>query len=211
MKRLKIGYRLGVWLALLLLLAACTATTANEPAVESTAVLPEETAPALTSVTSTPTASPAATALATSDSSTDNANNANNSNDPAPGKEEADLEVGDAVLVFQRTGGLMGIRSNDQTWHFYADGRVTVSDGRSWETDPEAVNALVDNILGLGFADFAASYMPEDTCCDRFTYTLIVQDGEKVYKATTMDDANAPTELFQAIDLINEFILSLPT
>jgi len=208
MKRLKIGYMLGVWLGLLLL-AACTAAGADEPAAESTAVLPEETVPALVSVTPAP--EPTATAVSAPATKESGVNDAVNSNDAAPIEAPADIEVGDAVLVYQRTGGLMGIRSNDQTWHFYADGRVTVSDGRSWETDPEAVSALVDNILGLGFADFSASYMPEDTCCDRFTYTLIIQDGEKVYKTTTMDDANAPAELFQAIDLINEFILSLPT
>jgi len=191
-----------VGLFLVATLAGCTAVPAATPGEENSASLPKQTAvPALSPVTPTAKATPAATK--------DTAGSADSQDQTSQSKPE--LAMGDAVLVFQRTGGLMGIGSNDQTWYFYADGRVTVSDGRSWQVKPAEITTLVDDLLALGFAGMGPDYLPADTCCDRFTYTIAIRDGEAIYQTTTMDGADAPPELFQAIDRINQFILTLPT
>ena len=123
----------------------------------------------------------------------------------------SDTHNSGAVLVYERAGGLMGIGSSIISWTMFADGRVESSDGRSWQVSPENITTLVDSIMALGFADFEASYIPQNTCCDHATHTInIYQDGE-VYKVTVIDSTDAPAELYQAIDLIGEFLIALPT
>ncbi|MCZ7670406.1 MAG: hypothetical protein M5U34_26220 [Chloroflexi bacterium] len=117
----------------------------------------------------------------------------------------------DIVLTYERAGGLKGIGPGVIFWTLYADGTVMDSDCRSWQLPPAEITALVDSIMALGFADFEASYIPEDTCCDRATHTItIYQDGE-VYQVSVLDAADAPDELYQALDLIGEFLMVLPT
>ena len=198
------------WGFIIMALAACTAVSSPTPAEENSASLPKQTAvPALSPVT--PTAVPQPTAVPPPTAVTENVLGSNTTSQDDSSSSHNEVKLGDALLLFERTGGMMGIGSNDQTWHFYGDGRVTVSDGRSWQVDSQQIATLVKDILALGFTDFADSYMPQDTCCDRFTYTLIIKEGDWVYQTTTMDGADGPPELFQAIDLINQFILTLPT
>lgn len=196
-------WQIFFWGIISMALAACTAVSPTPSGEGNGSSLTKQTAvPALARVTSTPIPSPIATmeTVLGNATSQDEASSSHN-----------EVKIGDALLVYERTGGMMGIGSNDQTWHFYGDGRVTVSDGRSWQVDSQKITTLVNDILALGFTDFADSYMPQDTCCDRFTYTLIIKEGDQVYQTTTMDGADGPPELFQAIDLINQFILTLPT
>lgn len=116
-----------------------------------------------------------------------------------------------AVLVYERSGGLKGIGPSEFSWTFYADGRIVGSDGREWQVPPEEIEKLVDDIMNLGFAEFEASYIPEDTCCDRVTHTLTVQDEGQVYTVSVLDGAEAPAELFQAADMANNYLMALPT
>jgi hypothetical protein len=125
------------------------------------------------------------------------------------GKAEANLEG--AVLLYERTGGLKGIGPSEWNWRFYADGRIVGSDGREWQVPPTEVEKLVNDLLALGFADFEASYIPEDTCCDRITHTLTVQQDGQVYQVSVLELAEAPAELFQAVDMVNNYLLALPT
>ncbi|MBX3058101.1 MAG: hypothetical protein KF770_16665 [Anaerolineae bacterium] len=126
----------------------------------------------------------------------------------AEGKAEMALEG--AVLVYERAGGLKSINPTAWSWRFYADGRIVGSDGREWQVPPEEIEKLVDDVLALGFTEFQASYIPEDTCCDRVTHTLTVQDGEQVYTVTVLDGADAPAELFEAVEMVNGYLLALP-
>ncbi len=194
------------WLIIILLcgLAACAPTTAAPAPPTSTT--DATTAPALNPVTATPerilTPDPdIATKTAPSAEQTESeAQNGSTASHPS-----------DIVLTYERAGGLKGIGPGVIFWTLYADGTVMDSDGRSWQLPPAEITALVDSIMALGFADFEASYIPEDTCCDRATHTItIYQDGE-VYQVSVLDAADAPDELYQALDLISEFLMALPT
>jgi hypothetical protein len=126
-------------------------------------------------------------------------------------ESKATAEVAGAVLMYERSGGLKSIRSTEFSWQFYADGRIVGNDGREWQVPPEEIEKLVDDVLALGFAEFDPSYIPEDTCCDRVTHTLTVQKDGQVYKVSVLDAADAPAELFEAVEMVNNYLLALPT
>ncbi|MCA9875046.1 MAG: hypothetical protein KC441_15360, partial [Anaerolineales bacterium] len=145
-------------------LSACTAETS--PNADTANSTPENSAE-LTKETAEPALSPVTRTAQPSPQATQDTASSNSDVQDASTLDRAEVDMGDAVLVFQRTGGLMGVRSNDQIWYFYPDGRVTVSDGRSWQVKPEEIDALMNDIQPAQFATLEASYMPEDTCCDR--------------------------------------------
>lgn len=182
--------RLICLLGLLAILAACGgATNTAEPAA---AIPTPTTGPALRPITPRPDAD-------TADS-------------PAAGRDpEKAPELDGAVLMYERYGGLAGIRPQEYVWRLYADGRITSSDGRSWDVPPAEIADLVDAILALGFADLDASYVPENTCCDRVTHVITLQVGDDVRQVTTLDAATAPAAVDASVQLVNDYLLSLPT
>jgi len=113
-----------------------------------------------------------------------------------------------AVIIFEQSGGIAGIQ---ETWRIYGDGRV-VKEDRHGQTAPaeripaEAVRDAIERIVGGGFLDLADEYLPADRCCDRFTYRLtVVYDGtEKT--VTTMDGAERPPALTEALEVVNQLI-----
>jgi hypothetical protein len=190
---------------ILFTLAACTPTTTPESVLSAT---PTEV-PALNPVTATPeklfAPDPDATKAPVDVDQTegDAANSQGNSN--------ADTYNSEVVLVYERAGGLKGIGPGIVTWTMYADGRVDSSDGRSWQVPSEDITTLADSIMAFGFAEFEESYIPKDTCCDRATHTITIYQDGKVYQVSVLDSADAPAELYQALDLIGKFLIALPT
>lgn len=118
-------------------------------------------------------------------------------------------EVANAVLIYERSGGLKGLGPSVQDWRLYGDGRIEGSDGNSWQVDPESVQNLITSILDSGFADLEASYVPEDTCCDRATHRITVQTDENSYTVETLDAADMPQSLTENLDAINLFLMNL--
>lgn len=82
------------------------------------------------------------------------------------------------ILRYQRVGGMGGF---DETWTIESSGRVTHT-GRGSGTDrqltPDQMTQLIAALRAAKQADLKDSYIPENTCCDRFTHTLtITLDG----------------------------------
>ena len=121
--------------------------------------------------------------------------------------EKSELNM--AVITYERTGGLMGIRSNEFAWRFYADGRVESAEGATWQVLPETVTQLAATILATGFDEFEASYMPKDTCCDRVTHVITLHVNGAIYRVTTLDGADMPDALADTIDLLNTTLIEL--
>lgn len=206
---------IGYFGIIILLLTACAPTTVSPTTMPPTTVSLNATdAPALKPVTPNPTQERVFTndtedAIITKDLPTGSEAESDERQDNA--RSHADIVMGEAVFIYERAGGLKGIGPSIITWTMYSDGRVISSDGRSWQLPPNNITALVDSIMALGFADFEASYIPEDTCCDRATHTITIRQGDAVYKVSILDDADAPDELYQMLDLIGEFLITLPT
>jgi len=123
--------------------------------------------------------------------------------------EASRMESEDIVLIYERRGGLKGIGPDVQEWRFYEDGRIVGSDGTTWQVEPEAIANLVAELTTSGFEALESSYIPEDTCCDRVTHTIIVQTGGQTQTVETLDDADMPQSLEDNLQQTNDFLMGL--
>ncbi len=93
------------------------------------------------------------------------------------------------ILQYQRVGGIGGF---DETWTIEASGRVTHA-GRGPGTDrqltPDQLAQLIGAIRAAQAAGLNASYVPVNTCCDRFMHTLTLALDGDTRTVTTLDAA----------------------
>lgn len=118
-----------------------------------------------------------------------------------------DVESGlsqETVIVYGRSGGFAGLQ---QEWTFHANGRIDFPDGSQKQVDAVQIQSLFDTIQTANFPTLNESYLPENDCCDLFTYTVTVQTGSNTQTITTMDGAvNMPEELTAVLQTIDELI-----
>jgi hypothetical protein len=121
----------------------------------------------------------------------------------APGEQQPGLDPG-VVILLTRSGGFSG---KTEQWIIYADGRITHNSGEVANVTPAQIAALLQTIDQLGFYSLQGSYMPQNTCCDRFTYELTVTNDGKTNKVTFLEGTpDLPTGLWQATDAVNQLI-----
>ncbi len=187
---------MGKWLivaALILLLSACAPSSgiingeeSRTPEVETEVVntsTPVALATRIPTKTSLPaTSSPTETPLT------------------LPGENYAGV-----LIVFQQEGGFAGL---DITWRIYNDGRVERGSEIIGELDQKALLLLMDKIEGSGFFNLAQKES-ENICCDFFTYTITVLDGDRANSITISEaDPDMPPGLEeiirQLVQVVNE-------
>jgi len=128
---------------------------------------------------------------------------------PLPG--ETPVSEGSPLIVFRRSGGLMGV---SESWVIYEDGRVAFQEEMKGESATGEVEAQdLAGLLGLieetSFFSFGDSYMPQNICCDRFSYEItLFQDGQSK-RVTTMDGAEAPEGLWTIIGELNKLLAEM--
>jgi len=118
------------------------------------------------------------------------------------------LSEGSPPIVFRRSGGLMGV---SESWVIYEDGRVTYQEEIKGESATGEIEAQeLAGLLGLieetGFFSFSDSYMPQNICCDRFSYEITVFKDGRGKRVTTMDGAEAPEGLWTIIGELNKLL-----
>lgn len=102
----------------------------------------------------------------------------------------------DLAIEYHRSGGFEG---RDETWLIYGDGRVVYRDNYA-ETEEEiqvsadAVADLVALMQAEGFFSFQDSYLPENTCCDRFIYEITLHYQGRSKTVVTIDSAEGEPE-----------------
>lgn len=107
----------------------------------------------------------------------------------------------DLLIVLKQSGGFAGV---DESWRISADGRILASDGETSQASTDAIRAAVEALDSLGFFELNSSYMPLDTCCDRFTYQLSVTVDGKSHTVTALEGAQeTPDEFWKAIEIVN--------
>ena len=129
---------------------------------------------------------------------------------PAPAdatiRIEEKRQTGNMVIIYERDGGFAG--THDE-WRFYADGHVEAKSekdtARAWLPDG-AVDNATQRIVANGFLDLSDEYMPDTRCCDRFTYRLTVIHDGTPKSVTTMDGAEQPPALAEALAVVQDLI-----
>jgi hypothetical protein len=110
-----------------------------------------------------------------------------------------------AAVHFSVAGGIAGLQERLEV---APDGslRLFVHDVERGQGHlaPAALERLQAIVNGPAFRELDARYLPANTCCDRFEYTVGVEraDGEQV--VTTMDGVRWPAPLADAIGLLQE-------
>jgi len=110
--------------------------------------------------------------------------------------------------VYHRSGGFAGA---DDTWSMAADGTVS-HQGQTTGT-PEQLTAtqmaeLTAAVRVANFMSLENSYVPKDTCCDRYLYEITVTLGGQSRTVRTIDAApTAPAALTQLIDTLNRLVI----
>lgn len=141
---------------------------------------------------------------------TDETGNAVRAADPRFDKPGAGLP--EPVITFERSGGIAGDVVN---YFIYPDGQVEKRTGlpeRSQPVElvamaPEQVDPFVQELKELGFVEVAGDYVPEETCCDRFFYTVTLRVQDDVYTIQALGDAEeTPDAVWEIIDAVEQFI-----
>jgi hypothetical protein len=157
-------------------LAACAPATAQVP--------PVPTAPA-----ATPTVEPTATESA-----------------PAPMATPTSPAAPAHTLLIQyhRSGGIAGL---DETWLFYADGVVDHAgrgQGRATQLSASQLAALMAVVRSPEVAALKESYVPANTCCDRFLHEITLTLDGQTKSVRTLDAApDQPPALTSLLEAIN--------
>ncbi len=111
------------------------------------------------------------------------------------------------LIVLERSGGFTGIH---EIWRFYGDGRVVREDRLKRipsvraRLPAEEIEKAARHMIETGFLELADEYMPADPCCDRFTHRLTLIYKGRSKTVTTMDFAEMPWALEEALRVVNE-------
>jgi hypothetical protein len=110
-----------------------------------------------------------------------------------------------AVIVLHQEGGLAGVENE---WSIHADGRVLTNSGAELQVESEKVTELLETIEQAGFFDLERPE-PANVCCDFFTFTLTVRNGESENVVVISEgDPSIPEGLSTALAAVQELILS---
>ena len=170
------------------LLAACTPSSevsnGEDPQITEKA----------TEVVPTPTAIPEATPISTRVSQP--------TSSPLPSatiSPEHDENSDQVVIMLRQEGGFVGL---DITWTIYPDGRIEQESEIIGKLDPVSHRQLLKKIGESGFFDLTQK-KSGNFCCDFFTFTLTVTDGERENSITMSEaDPEMPESLEKVILLI---------
>jgi len=112
--------------------------------------------------------------------------------------------VDTAFIVYHRSGGFGGF---DETWTIAADGAVAHSGrgaGNALQLSSAQTDALIEAVRAADFMSLDKSYVPENTCCDRFLYEITITLDGQTKTVRTLDAApDQPERLTQLIDALN--------
>ncbi len=108
------------------------------------------------------------------------------------------------ILQYQRVGGIGGF---DETWTIETTGQVSHT-GRGPGTDrqltPDQMAQLIGAIRAIPLAEPQTSYIPDNTCCDRFAHTLTITLDGLTRTVMTLDAApGEPPALTNLLAVLN--------
>ena len=106
----------------------------------------------------------------------------------------------DTAVIFKRSGGIAGV---NETWVVFTDGAVETNSTTQPELSAAAVEQLLRSLESSGYFELENSYLPEDTCCDRFLYEITAVQNSTYHTVTTLEATpDMPEALQQSLRLI---------
>jgi hypothetical protein len=112
-------------------------------------------------------------------------------------------------VTYHRSGGITGA---DDTWQISADGKVShqgQTAGTSQQLTAAQMADLAAAVRTANFMSLADSYVPQDTCCDRYLYEITVtSDGQSKTVQTIDASPTAPAELTHLVNTLNQLVSS---
>jgi hypothetical protein len=109
------------------------------------------------------------------------------------------------AVIFKRSGGIAGL--NEQ-WTIFTDGTVVTNSATQPEFSAEAVEQMLGSLESSGFFELEATYLPDDTCCDRFLYEITAVQDTSFHTVTTLEATpDMPEALQQALRLLQTVLL----
>ena len=110
-------------------------------------------------------------------------------------------------VSYHRSGGFAG---TDDTWTIAADGTVSHQGQTSGTPQQLAAAHMAELTAAIRAANFMLlddSYVPQDTCCDRYLYEITVTVGGHSKTVHTIDASpTAPAELTSLVDTLNRLV-----
>ncbi len=117
------------------------------------------------------------------------------------------VTASDVLIRYHRSGGIVG---TDETWVIYANGQVDHSGrgtGASKQLTPDQIAALSGLLRSADVLALRESYVPQNTCCDRFMYEFTILIDGRSQTVTTLDAApDEPPALSKLRDLLNSLL-----
>jgi hypothetical protein len=104
------------------------------------------------------------------------------------------------AVIFKRSGGFAGV---NEGWTIFTDGRIETNSSNQPQLSAEEVEQLLNSLESAGFFELEGSYLPEDTCCDRFFYEVTAVHNSTYHTVRTLEATpDMPEALQQALRLI---------
>ncbi len=111
------------------------------------------------------------------------------------------------TVRYHRSGGFAGA---DDTWTIAADGTVShqgPASGTPQQLTTAQLAELTAAIYAANFLSLEDSYVPQDTCCDRYVYEITVTAGGHSKTVRTIDASpTAPAALTHLVDTLNRLV-----
>lgn len=130
----------------------------------------------------------------------------------ATGQPDASPPGSEPLVAYERSGGIAG---QGVSYLVFADGRVLVTrhmpDGEQQVTEAsveaEAVDRLIHELDTAGYFGLDGQYLPEDTCCDRFAYTLTVRTDDGTHTIEALEATpDVPVAVWNSIGVVERFV-----
>ncbi len=116
------------------------------------------------------------------------------------------------TISLTSSGGLAGRGNGSYAINSSGEIAITTSLGRScsFQATEEELRRFRSLLAAASPERWKASYMPEDRCCDRFEYTLTVDEAGKVITTEWIDDpVPMPKDLTAIADALTDGASSL--
>jgi hypothetical protein len=116
------------------------------------------------------------------------------------------VKATDAVIIYQRSGGLAGV--NDPQWYITASGNIVDNKGSQKSVEAAQVTSLLEEFKAAGFFDIQDTVSGKVIDCkDCFAYVItITLDGQTKTVTTHDGAAGVPEAFWKAIDKLNIMI-----